>query len=187
MSKAKIPKIDKRVQKTKKLLSESLISLILNKGYESISIQDILDKARIGRSTFYFHYENKDQLFLDGLQNLEIQLFAFEPKSSELSLRPMFEHIAQNLRLGQAILGTKAGDLFFDMLKYKIAERLAKDLKPPLPHKGARVLWKYDCLAAASAVLSLTRSWLDDGLPLSAEQVCLQAENYIRALLGRLT
>jgi AcrR family transcriptional regulator len=48
--------IDRRIQKTKKILSEALIALILEKGYEQVTVQDIIDKANVGRSTFYCHY-----------------------------------------------------------------------------------------------------------------------------------
>jgi len=185
MAKGNVLKIDKRIQKTKRLLTESLISLILEKGYEQISIQDILDKANIGRSTFYFHYENKDQLFLDGLHNLEVKIFEKSGRGQSLTLLPLFQHISQNLRLGQAILGKKSGDLFFEMLKYKLADQLIKNINPRISNKLEKKIWNYHCLAAASAVLSLTQSWLDDELPFSAQQISLQAENYIRSILNQ--
>ena len=184
MAKNVVPKIDKRIQKTKKVLSESLIALILEKGYEEISIQDILQKANVGRSTFYFHYENKDQLFLDGLSNLKVQIFDSTSDRKRISLLPLFQHISENSRLGKAILGKKSGDLFFDMLKHQIADLLAKNLKPRLSHQLEKKMWSYHCLAAASAVLSLTRSWLDDQLPFTPEQVSLQAEHYIKSILN---
>ena len=52
--------IDRRVQKTRKILSQALVSLILEKGYDAITIQGIRDRANVGRSTFYAHVENKD-------------------------------------------------------------------------------------------------------------------------------
>lgn len=57
-------KTDRRVQRTRELLQKSLIDLINERGYESITIQDIVDRANIGRTTFYLHYDSKDELLM---------------------------------------------------------------------------------------------------------------------------
>ena len=49
-------RVDRRVQRTRHLLNEALMSLIMEKGYEAITVQDIIDRANLGRSTFYAHY-----------------------------------------------------------------------------------------------------------------------------------
>src|SRR4030067_3389625 len=68
--------LDRRVQKTRKLLQDALIELVAEKGYESVTVQEILDKANVGRSTFYAHFQDKDQLLhsiLDRLDGLFVQ------------------------------------------------------------------------------------------------------------------
>src|SRR5262245_47432298 len=62
---------DRRVQRTRRLLHDALMSCILEKKYELISVQDILDRADIGRSTFYTHFQDKDDLLLSGFENLK--------------------------------------------------------------------------------------------------------------------
>ena len=57
-------KTDRRVQRTRELLQKSLIDLINEYGYEAITIQDIVDRADIGRTTFYLHYSSKDELLM---------------------------------------------------------------------------------------------------------------------------
>ena len=54
--------IDRRITRTREVLQHALTSLILKKGYEAITIQDICDAANVGRSTFYAHYTSKDDL-----------------------------------------------------------------------------------------------------------------------------
>ena len=66
---------DRRVARTKRQLSKALIELILEKGYDHVTNQDILDRADVGRSTFYAHYESKDVLLVDGPRNLDLSLF----------------------------------------------------------------------------------------------------------------
>ena len=62
---------DRRVQRTRRLLHKALMSLILEKKYESITVQEILDRADVGRSTFYMHFQDKDELLFDGFQYLQ--------------------------------------------------------------------------------------------------------------------
>ena len=57
-------KSDKRVQRTRELLQKTLIELISERGYAAITIQDIVDRANLGRTTFYLHYNSKDELFV---------------------------------------------------------------------------------------------------------------------------
>src|SRR5262245_40793581 len=61
---------DRRVRRTQKLLHGALISLVLEKKYDSITIQEILDRADIGRSTFYAHFKGKGELLISGIQEL---------------------------------------------------------------------------------------------------------------------
>jgi AcrR family transcriptional regulator len=55
------------VRRTRKALLDALLALMIDKGYEAISVQDIIDRADVGRSTFYTHYTDKDDLMQDGL------------------------------------------------------------------------------------------------------------------------
>lgn len=57
-------RIDRRVERTRELLQKALIGLIGERGYEAITVQDIVDRANIGRTTFYKHYTGKEDLFI---------------------------------------------------------------------------------------------------------------------------
>jgi type II restriction enzyme len=57
-------KTDRRVERTRELLQKALMELITERGYDSITIQDIVDRANLGRTTFYLHYNSKDELFM---------------------------------------------------------------------------------------------------------------------------
>ena len=63
--------LDRRVQKTRKLLQDALIELVAEKSYESVSIREILETANVGRSTFYAHFQDKDQLLRSILDRLD--------------------------------------------------------------------------------------------------------------------
>src|ERR671911_1971150 len=68
--------IDRRVRRTQELLRGALMALIMEKGYDRITVQDILDKADIGRSTFYAHYRDKEDLLLAGFEDIRAALAA---------------------------------------------------------------------------------------------------------------
>ena len=63
---------DRRVTRTRRALKVALTDLILEKGYEHVTVQDIIDRADMGRSTFYSHYVDKDELLLDTLAELQV-------------------------------------------------------------------------------------------------------------------
>jgi AcrR family transcriptional regulator len=115
--------VDRRVRRTRALLHDALIELILDRGYDQITVQDILDRADVGRSTFYKHYDSKDQLLLSGLDDLRAAVSAINlsaprrpgpgPRSTSpfAVLWPLFEHAADNHQLCRALLGGQAGQL----------------------------------------------------------------------------
>jgi AcrR family transcriptional regulator len=60
----KNPKIDARVRRTRDALGDALVELMQQKPFADITIQDVLERAGVGRSTFYVHFKDKDDLFM---------------------------------------------------------------------------------------------------------------------------
>jgi len=121
--------LDRRVQKTRKLLQDALIELVAEKSYESVSIREILDRANVGRSTFYAHFQDKDQLLhsildrLDELFEQHEKLFLDAKKNlgnadimnlpHELShTLSLFQFIGENYRFFKAMLGNRGYGIF---------------------------------------------------------------------------
>lgn len=104
---------DRRVGKTQRALKEALTSLILDKGYEAVSVQDIIDRADVGRSTFYAHYIDKDELLLAIFADLDI------PAPDPSAWRPddppfgwtlqLFRHFGTGKRVFKAVAGIESG------------------------------------------------------------------------------
>lgn len=65
---------DRRVRRTRAALHEALLSLMAEKGYDSVTVQDLIDRADIGRSTFYAHFTDKSDLLRDSLSQLGVML-----------------------------------------------------------------------------------------------------------------
>ncbi|MBE0688765.1 MAG: TetR/AcrR family transcriptional regulator [Anaerolineae bacterium] len=61
---------DRRRERTKRQLSDALIALVLERGYDNIRIEDITERANLGRATFYLHFADKQELLLMTLQRV---------------------------------------------------------------------------------------------------------------------
>src|SRR5215469_11973166 len=94
------------------------MSCILEKKYEDITVQEILDRADVGRSTFYMHFRDKDQLLVRGFQDLRGLLNSAQAASAALPGKSyerivgfslaMFEHANEYQRVNRALLGSNA-------------------------------------------------------------------------------
>src|SRR5215468_2732595 len=69
-------KEDRRIQRTRQLLRDSLMELIVERGFSDLTIQDITDRANVSRTTFYLHYRDKDELLFDNIQVLYTNLIS---------------------------------------------------------------------------------------------------------------
>src|ERR1700682_4709851 len=72
----RMDKLDRRVRRTRTSLHKALISLALEKHYDSITVQEVLDRADVGRSTFYTHFQSMEELLISGTQELRRTLHA---------------------------------------------------------------------------------------------------------------
>jgi AcrR family transcriptional regulator len=133
--------MDRRVQKTKALLHEALASLIHEKNYDSIVIKEILDRANVGRSTFYTHFRDKDELLVSGMHDLLRSVrSARMPASARRHEKllwfslPMFEHIGHHWRAGEgrageARMGAKGRAVIHEHLQRVLAEMIADEVR----------------------------------------------------------
>jgi AcrR family transcriptional regulator len=175
---------DRRVRRTQQLLRQALFELIEEKGYDRTTVQDILDRADVGRSTFYNHYQTKDQLLLSGLDELHTALttqLSTDLDSGEgptpllAPLRPLFEHIASNRRFSRAMLGSRASTLATRTAYKVLSETLTAHLRARLAIHDQQQL---DLAVAflVSGLLGLLTWWLDTQSDLSADELYTRFE-----------
>jgi AcrR family transcriptional regulator len=106
---------DRRVSRSRRALKEALTDLILERGYEAVTVQDVIDRADVGRSTFYAHFLDKDDLLMAILADLEI------PAPDHTTWTPddpafgwtleLFRHFGSGRRLYKAVAGSQSGPL----------------------------------------------------------------------------
>jgi AcrR family transcriptional regulator len=157
---------DRRVRRTTRSLIQALVDLALEKGYSAITVQDLLDHADVGRSTFYAHYRGKDDLVLNSFERMLEGLDAgidqgngAEPRLAPV--RELFEHVGGFNQFHRAMARGGMLDRLYcagtATLARTIAARLAGD-----PAEGGVP----DAIAAqalAGAIFALLRNWVEAG------------------------
>jgi len=134
---------DRRVQRTRKLLQDALIALILEKGYEAVTVQDIIDRANVGRSTFYAHFLDKQQLLLSGFEQLRVflaQQQAVAAASGEQRLSfslAMFEHACSYRPVYRALVGKQSGAVVRKQMQQMLSELVRNELAALAPRDAA--------------------------------------------------
>jgi len=129
---------DRRVRRTRESLHKALISLALEKSYNSITVQEVLDRADVGRSTFYVHFESMDELLISGIHDLRITLnsalqhqktSAKRHESVVAFSRAMFDHANGYRNVYFALLNTRAWPLVRQQLQDVLEDLIRRECK----------------------------------------------------------
>jgi AcrR family transcriptional regulator len=170
--------VDRRVQRTRQLLQEALVALILEKGYETVTVQDLIDRANVGRSTFYSHFRDKEELFLSGFESLWSQFEQHLVKQAVPDASPwiisliMFQHAQSYHRVYKAVVGKQGGHVMLSHI-HKVLTVLTHEHLMVRLSGNASELVPPEVLAhhLVSSFLALLTWWLDHNLPYSAERM----------------
>jgi len=165
------PRVDRRIRRTRDQLGDALVALIVEKPFDTITVQEVLDRAGVGRSTFYVHYRDKDDLFFsdvdeffDGMATLLSQ--REDPSDRVAPVRELFAHVADARDFYDALV---ASDRIHDLMELGqghfargIERRLAELPRGRLIGAQRRAALAQ---ALAGSLLSLLTSWIDRNMP----------------------
>ena len=171
---------DRRVKRTRQMLHHALFSLMEEREYDSLSIQDITERANIGRATFYVHYKDKEQLLLDSVnavmedlnsQYQSVSAIAIFTKRQTFSV-VLFQHVLEHASLYRALLSERGAALMTTRLQREMAARIQQQVIEPLLAL-ATVKLPADLLAehCAASLWSLVAWWLRNDFPKSIEEM----------------
>ncbi|SRR5258708_5216910 len=171
------PKLDRRTVRTRNLLGDALIELIQEKPFDSVTVQDVLDRAGVGRSTFYVHYKDKDDLFFsDAEEFLEMMAMALSRKKDTsdrvVPVREFFAHVAEAKRLYTSLIESGRIHTFMELAQGLFARGIAQRLAE-LPRSCGIDPARRTALgqAHAGALMSLLKWWLDQNKRESPEHM----------------
>ncbi|GAA0917008.1 TetR/AcrR family transcriptional regulator [Nonomuraea longicatena] len=162
--------VDRRVRRTRQAIQRALVELILEKGYEPATVTDLIDRADVGRSTFYAHFTDKQAVLFSSLDELAFlrpapsgdgPLFAFS--------LPMFEHVAEQRRLVRALLGRRGGKAVIT----RSEQILAGIVREELLARGATASVSLDLTitCVVGAFMALARTWADEEITATPAEI----------------
>jgi AcrR family transcriptional regulator len=190
---------DRRVRKTRRQLHEALLSQILEKKYDSITVQDVLDRADVGRSTFYAHFRGKDELLVAGFQNLKTLLEAAESSAVAPAERRyerivagsglMFEHAEKYGDVHRALYGSQAEAIVRRNLHAVFYEVIARRVAFEMRHTRIRnraISTEMLTLFLVSTQTAILNWWLGAREPLQALEVDAVYRSLVMPVLASL-
>jgi AcrR family transcriptional regulator len=136
-----VSKPDRRVARTRQLLQTALMELLGERRYDSVTIQDIMDRANVGRTTFYAHFTSKDDLFLSCheaiLGEFQSGPFFAHPLSREELLAPevpagmtsAYQHLGESWSRLSPVFQSKDGPSILRRLRDRSAQEIEANLR----------------------------------------------------------
>jgi AcrR family transcriptional regulator len=174
---------DRRIQRTQQLLEAALLSLIKEKDFDAISVQEIIDRADVGRATFYAHYDNKEDLLESGFEGLLAALRQRQREarsrgsdSDEQLLgfsRHLLAHADEHRDIFPAMVSGRGGALIQHLLRNLLVKVVREDVKEVMAVKsGARSVPEEAIVQfIAGGLFGLMMWWLGGKRRLSVEDV----------------
>lgn len=186
-------KVDRRIERTRQLLNQALMDLIIERGYDTITIQDITDRANVSRATFYLHFKDKDELLYKSMTSIYdalaqghegfMPIDAIEDNYDELVCDAGdFQHVADYADFYRVML-SKHGSMEFTL---RVLSYLTEVMKPMLQARadGNAPKIPMEMIAAflAGAQVGVTKWWIENDMQYSPEEVAKM--HFFLALFG---
>jgi AcrR family transcriptional regulator len=166
---------DRRTQRTQQTLFDALIDLLKVKHYDAISVMDIIEKANVGRSTFYAHYQTKDDLLKSGFErvlDMLVEQVVFDETNRILTLEtaPLFRHAQAHAELyrtlawgtGFEVITTQGQASLGEKFMQRLSLLMSSDMQPAVPLSALSY-------SLSGSLLILLKWWLENGMPGSPE------------------
>ncbi len=173
-----IEKIDRRTSRTRRQLRDALMSLILEKGYDAVTVEDITSRADLGRTTFYLHYKDKEELLLESIDAIanelkaKVDLLGYTQGTNENLPRPIhmaFHTAAEHADLYRIILqgegGTKTASRLRRIISTGVIEFLQVRAQQGQGFTADPATLQRVADYFASALLGYLTWWLEEGTP----------------------
>jgi AcrR family transcriptional regulator len=159
---------DLRIRRTRERLGAALIALIEEKPIDNVTVREVLSRAKVGRSTFYLHYQDKNDLLVSQMENgLEMWsniLCTRQEKSRRLApVAEFFAHVASAGKLYRSLVVSGRIQIFFDLAQGYFARGFARRLRQIGPPISDQRELDASSHAFAGNLLSLLKWWLDRG------------------------
>ena len=170
---------DRRVGKTRKAIFNALNELLREKKFAKITVQDIIDRANVGRATFYAHFPTKDDVLISYVEtffesfNEQIKEHAGQNGDNiMLPIAALFTHVRDNEKTISGLLMSESGTVLFDNFKKYWTAKIMPLVRAHTP-EGQKLKVPPDMLTnhIISTIIELIKFWLQDGARYMPEQM----------------
>lgn len=163
-------KMDRRVLHTREALGDALVALMHEMPFDSITVQQVLDRAEVGRSTFYSHYRDKDDLFLSDVEDFfeltSTLLECHHDKSRRVApVAELFAHVAEAREFYAALVASGKIHDVMQLGQGYMARSIEQRLSRMSERTGDCACPTATSQALAGAMLSLMSWWIGCGMP----------------------
>lgn len=172
---------ERRRLQTRKLLIQTTMQLVLEKGYDAISIQDITDQADLGRGTFYIHFKDKEEVVWTALRDLfqeleqeaHKQLDPHMPQVEYYGLLNIFRHAAKNRDLYRVMFGGQGSAMLSARAQDFMAKAFLVDIHnaPEPPDTNFNIPEEIEAQLLTGVITRLLFWWLETLNSYTAEQM----------------
>lgn len=166
--------LDRRIVRTREAITHALFELVGERRWEKITVQQLLDRAGVSRSTFYAHYENKLHVLTSGIPDVA-GMIVVDPVTGALDLAGVFEHADEMAGVFGALLAQPVLGDISAALERGLRDRLAQVIDPA----GAPRLSEF----IAGALVSSLRGYVTGPRRAPAHEVAAELEGYVARLL----
>jgi AcrR family transcriptional regulator len=172
------PALDRRIQRTRLALRDALMQLMVERGWDAIDVQTLCERANIGRSTFYEHFPNKEELLAANFANLRQMLLTHQVSSSRrvagsLQFVPgLVVHVHEAQEVFRALLHRRSGQFVQQRFRELLVEMVQAEMKAEQKTSAARG-WQTTAQAhyLAGALFELLAWWLGTKRPHKPEEI----------------
>lgn len=181
MDKPKPSRHERRRLQTRKLLIQTTLQLILEKGYETITIQDITDTADLGRGTFYLHFKDKEDvvwtsyrdLFAELEREAHKQLDRSLPQVEYYGLLNIYRHAEKNRDLYRVMFGRQGAAMLTARVQDLLAEAFLDDIRkaPATPEINFDLPQEFEAQLLTGVISRLLFWWLESANDYTPEQM----------------
>jgi AcrR family transcriptional regulator len=159
---------DARTLRTRDAIFRAFLRLVFDRRYDAIRTVDLIAEAGVGRSTFYEHFQGKDDVLLAAIEPILLPLAnAASGRVSHAALRMMLEHVWSRRAVTRIILDSTAGPKLRQQLAMMIEARLEIEGYGPAP-------LALPAMAAAAGQLAMLRMWVAGEVSSSVDALASQ-------------
>lgn len=175
--------MDRRQRKTREAIFNAFVTLLSKKDFEKITVGEIIERADVGRATFYAHFESKDLLLKELCDELFCHIFdatnetspehkhIFECDAPDSVYLHLFQHLKQNDNNILKLLSCKNNDLFFQYFKRNFQKLAASQLSIFEERKSEKLPDSFWTNHIAATFVETVRWWVENGMKESAETI----------------